>query len=132
MGESAFEVIDDVAWFCASGEQDFVDGVQMITDAILRTKALGLDKLVADITRITGVKPPSVEMRFWLMDEWAKAGRGAVRLALVTRPEFMSEDRFGIAFGMNRGFISNLFETRQQALEWLSGSVPASGERLPR
>jgi hypothetical protein len=55
------------------------------------------------------------------MGVWAKAGRGAVRLALVTRSEFISEDRFGIAFGMNQGFISNLFESRESALAWLSG-----------
>lgn len=123
MGSSSFEVLGDIACFSISGEQDFVDGVHRITDAILHTKTLGLDKLLVDITGITGVHPPSVEMRFWLMGEWAKAGRGSVRMALVTRREFISEDRFGIAFGMNQGFISNLFETRERALGWLSGRL---------
>jgi hypothetical protein len=121
MGQSSFEVVGDIACFSVSGEQDLVGGVHQITDAILRTKTRGVDKLLVDITRISGVEPPSVEMRFWLMGEWAKAGRGSVRLALVTRPEFISDDRFGVAFGMNQGFISNLFETRERALEWLSG-----------
>jgi hypothetical protein len=121
MGQSSFEVVGDIACFSVSGEQDFVGGVHQITDAILRAKARGLDKLLVDITSIRGVEPPSVEMRFWLMGEWAKAGRGAVRMALVTRSEFISEDRFGIAFGMNQGFISNLFETRESGLAWLSG-----------
>ncbi|HEX7369464.1 MAG TPA: hypothetical protein VF284_04180 [Rhodanobacteraceae bacterium] len=121
MGESSFEVVDGVAWFLASGEHNLVDGVHLITAAILRSKAEGLDKLLVDISQVTGVTPPTVEMRFWLMDEWARAGRGHVRVAIVTRPEFMSEDRFGIAFGMNQGFISNLFETRKQALAWLLG-----------
>lgn len=130
MGPSSFEVLGDIACFSVSGEQDFVDGVHQITDAILRTRARGLDKLLVDISGITGVEPPSVEMRFWLMDEWARAGRGAVRLALVTRPEFMSEDRFGVAFGMNQGFISGLFETRERALDWLSGS-PGGARGVP-
>jgi hypothetical protein len=128
MGESSYEVIGDIAWFRVSGEQDFVDAVHRVTDAILRTKVRGLDKLLVDITDIAGIAPPSVENRFWLMGEWAKAGRGAVRLALVTRPEFISEDRFGIAFGMNQGFISNLFETREQALGWLSRPKGGAGE----
>lgn len=127
MVESSYEIIGDVAWFCVSGEQEFVDGVHQITDAISRTKARGLDKLLVDITCIAGIMPPSVENRFWLMGEWAKAGRGSVRLALVTRREFISEDRFGVAFGMNQGFISNLFETREQALDWLSGRNGAAG-----
>jgi hypothetical protein len=121
MGESSFEVVGDIAFFSVSGEHDFVIGVHQITDAILRAKAGGVGKLLVDITSISGVEPPSVEMRFWLMGEWAKAGRGAVRMALVTRSEFISEDRFGIAFGMNQGFISNLFETRESGLAWLSG-----------
>jgi len=128
MGQSSFEVVGDIACFSISGEHDLVGGVHQITDAILRAKSRGLGKLLVDITRITGVEPPSVEMRFWLMGEWAKAGRGAVRLALVTRGEFISEDRFGIAFGMNQGFISNLFETRERALAWLSGR---DGSRYP-
>ena len=138
MGQSSFEVLGDIACFFLTGQQDFVGGVHQITDAILRTKARGMGKLLVDITGIMGVEPPSVEMRFWLMGEWAKAGRGSVRLALVTRREFMSEDRFGVAFGMNQGFISNLFETRERALDWLSGheggrdepAQPATGEAL--
>ena len=121
MGQSSFEVVGDVACFSISGEQDLVGSVHQITDAILRTKARGMGKLLVDITHISGVEPPSVEMRFWLMGEWAKAGRGSVRLALVTRREFISEDRFGVAFGMNQGFISNLFETEAEALDWLLG-----------
>jgi hypothetical protein len=127
MGGSSYEVVGDIAWFCISGEQDFVDAVHRVTDAILRTKVRGVDKLLVDITGISGIAPPSVENRFWLMGEWAKAGWGAVRLALVTRPEFISEDRFGVAFGMNQGFISNLFETREQALDWLSRDKSATG-----
>ena len=120
MGPSSFEVFGDIACFSISGEQELVDGVHQITDAILRTKARGLGKLLVDVTGISGIQPPSVEMRFWLVGEWAKAGRGSVRMALVTRPEFMSEDRFGVAFGMNQGFINNVFETRERALDWLS------------
>ena len=119
MGETSFEVVGDIACFAATGEHEYVDGVHKITDAILRAKSLGISRLLVDILQIRGVAPPSVEMRLWMMGEWANAGRGYVRMALVTRREFMSEERFGIAFGMNQGFISNLFDTREQALAWL-------------
>lgn len=121
MGESSFEVVGDVACCLVWGEHEYVQGVHLITDAILRTKSEGLGKLMVDILGITGVAPPSVEMRLWMMGEWANAGRGYVRMALVTRREFMSEERFGIAFGMNQGFISNLFDTQEQAIAWLGG-----------
>ncbi len=132
MGESSYEVIGDVAWFCLSGEQAFVDGVHQITEAIRDTKARGLGKLLVDITAVEGVEVPSVDMRLWLMDEWAKAGRGSVRVALVLRPEFESEERFGIAFGLNQGFVSNSFTTRERALEWLSGYRPRTDRQPPQ
>ena len=121
MGQSSYDVVGDVACFSLSGGQDLVGAVHQITDAILRTRARGMGKLLVDISDISGIEPPSVEMRFWLVAEWAKAGRGAVRMALVTRREFTSDDRIGVVFGMNQGFISNVFETRERALAWLSG-----------
>jgi hypothetical protein len=119
MGNASFEVIGQIAWFRLTGEHELENGVRQITDAIARTKQRGLDKLLVDITAITGVAPPSVEMRYWLVDEWARAGRGSVRLAVVTRPEFISPDHFGVVFGMNRGFTSNVFESEARALDWL-------------
>lgn len=123
MGEASFEVIGPIARFRLTGEHELENGVHLITDAIVRTKERGLDKLLVDITAISGVKPPSVDARYWLVDEWAQAGRGSVRFALVTRPEFISPDRFGIVFGMNRGFTSNIFESEVRALDWLQRRV---------
>ena len=121
MGSASYEVVGQIACFRLAGEHELEDGVHRITDAILRTKQLGLDKLLVDITGITGVEPPSVDARYWLMSEWAGAGRGSVRVAIVTRAEFIAPDRFAVIFGMNRGFISNVFETADRALEWLHG-----------
>lgn len=124
MGNASYEVIGQVARFQLTGEHDLEDGVRRITDAIVLTKERGLDKLLVDITTITGVAPPSVVARFWLVDEWARAGRGSVRFALVTRPEFIAPDRFGIILGMSRGFIANIFESEARALEWLQRAGP--------
>lgn len=123
MGEASFEVIGRIARFRLAGEHELESGVHQITDAIVRTKEQGLDKLLVDITAIAGVAPPSVDMRYWLMSEWAQAGRGSVRFAIVTRPEFISPDRFGVVFGMNRGFTSNIFESEARALDWLQRRV---------
>ncbi|TAN04799.1 MAG: hypothetical protein EPN36_07080 [Rhodanobacteraceae bacterium] len=121
MGEASFDVIEGVARFRLTGEQVLESGVRQIADAIVRTKQAGLDKLLVDIRHITGVQPPSVTTRLWLMGEWARAGRGSVRVAMVTRPEFIDPDRFGIAAGLNAGFSSNVFEAEDRALDWLLG-----------
>lgn len=121
MGEASYEVVGEVARFRLTGGQVLEDGVQQIADAIVRTKESGIDKLLVDITGITGVEPPGVNARLWLMGEWARAGRSSVRAAIVVRPEFIEPDRFGVIAGMNAGFISNVFETETQALDWLLG-----------
>lgn len=94
-------------------------GAHQIADAIVRTKQSGLENLLVDLTAIAGVEPPTLDMRYWLMDLWARAGRSAVRVAMVARPEFMHADRIGVAAGLNQGFISSVFETEKQALDWL-------------
>lgn len=121
MGEASFEVVGAVARFRMTGTQVLEDGVRQIAEAIVRTKESGLDKLLVDIRHITGVEPPGVAARLWLMGEWARAGRSSVRVALVTRPEFIDPDRFGIAAGLNAGFSSNVFESESSALDWLLG-----------
>jgi hypothetical protein len=126
MGNASYEVIGQIARFRLTGEHDLEDGVRRITDAIVLTKERGLDKLLVDITAITGVAPPSVVTRFWLVDEWARAGRGSVRFAIVTRPEFIAPDRFGIILGMSRGFTVNIFESEAKALDWLQRDGPRS------
>jgi len=119
MAASSYEVIEGVARFRLTGPQVLRDAVLEVADAIVRTKDLGLSKLLVDISTITGVETPSLDTRFWLMGVWAHAGRSAVRVALVTRPEFVRADRIGVVVGLNQGFVSDVFETETQALDWL-------------
>jgi hypothetical protein len=121
MGEAWFEVVGDVARFRLTGEHELEDAVRQIADAIARTKASGLDKLLVDISRISGIEPPGIASRHWMMGEWAREGRSSVRAAMVARAEFIDPDRFGIIAGMNSGFISNVFEDEDRALAWLQG-----------
>ena len=121
MGEARFEVVGEVARFRLTGQQEMEDGVRQIAEAIAHTKATGLDKLLVDIRSITGVEPPGIATRHWLMGEWAREGRGSVRVAFVVRPEFIDPDRFGVIVGRNAGFVSNVFESEEPALDWLLG-----------
>lgn len=121
MGEASFEVVGEVAWFRLTGGQVLEDEVLQIADAIARTRQQGLDKLLVDIRHIADVAPPSIAVRHWMMGEWAREGRASVRVAMVTRPEFIDPDRFGVIAGMNSGLVSNVFEDEGRALDWLLG-----------
>lgn len=134
MGTACFEVVGGTARFRLAGGYTMEDGVRQITDAIVRTRESGFDKLLVDILAITGVEPPSVDARYWIVGEWAKAGRSDVRVALVAPAELLDPDRIGTIIGRNAGFICKAFETGPEALAWLHGPGapgPADGQSMP-
>lgn len=127
MGDASFEVVGEVAIFRLAGNHRREEGVRLIAEAILRVKASGLDKLLVDITGITdgtGAIPPSAAERHWAMREWAAAGSGAVRFAIVIRPEFADPDNLGTIVAVNHGFAARGFRSVDQALDWLMDRPP--------
>lgn len=121
MGEVAYEVVGDVARLRLAGNLGFVKGAQLIAQAIARTRDAGLDKLLVDASGGTSTAVPSLEDRYAIMRGWAAAGRGAVRVALVLRAQFIDPDRIGTSIGMNAGFVSKSFTSEPEALDWLLG-----------
>lgn len=115
-----FEAGADVAKCRIAGEHTLDEGVALVTAAILRSRELGLGKLLVDVRTVTGFDPPSLAARHWFMGEWAKAARGHVRVAMVARAEHLRMDRFGVIAGRNFGMDSNVFEDEDQALAWLA------------
>lgn len=77
---------------------------------ILHAEQAGVRMLLVGVTAVDA-GPPSVAERYWIMSEWAIAGRGAVQLALVIRPEFIDPDNFG----------TNGFTSEARAMDWLLG-----------
>jgi hypothetical protein len=79
-----------------------------------------MGKLLVDITAIAS-GPPTLAERHRIMSEWAAAGRGAVRLALVIRPEFVDPDNFGTQVALNHGLAFRGFVSESRAMDWLHG-----------
>lgn len=115
-----FEAGADFATCRVTGEHTLEEGVALVTAAILRARELGIGKLLLDVSSVTGFEPPSLAARHWFMDEWAKAARSQVRIAMVARAEHIHAERFGVIAGRNFGMDSNVFEDEGQALAWLS------------
>jgi hypothetical protein len=120
MDSMLFEAGADIATCRVTGEHTLEEGVALVTAAILRSRELGIGKLLVDVTTVTGFGPPSLAARHWFMGEWAKAARAHVRLAMVARAEHLRVDRFGVIAGRNFGMDSNVFEDEDQALAWLA------------
>ncbi|MDX1440414.1 MAG: hypothetical protein R3284_10985, partial [Rubricoccaceae bacterium] len=59
----------------------------------------------------------------FFIHEWAEAAHGAVRVALLARPEMLDPERFGVTVAANLGFTADAFTSEEEALAWLeSGS----------
>lgn len=119
MGEVIREAQGDVVVMRLRGDFTLQVGVQAVTDAIVATIADGFAMLLVDFTAMHGVEPPGAGDRHWLMTEWAKAGRGMLRLALLIRPEFADPEHFGTIVGRSRGLDVKGFMDEARALDWL-------------
>lgn len=123
MAELSYEMIGDIAIFRLGGGHGLEQGVQLVKETILRAKHAGVANLLVDVTGI-GFGPPSIAERHWLMTEWAAAGRSAVRVALVVRPEFRDPQHFGTVVARNHGLVLKAFSSEKPAMDWLL-SFPA-------
>lgn len=128
MGDASYEVFGDVAIFRLGGSEGLDQSVSLVGDAIQRTKQSSVGKLLVDITAIAS-GPPTLAERHRIMSEWAIAGRGAIRLALVIRPEFIDPDNFGTHVALNHGLAFRGFLDPARAMDWLLGR--RGGESTP-
>jgi hypothetical protein len=130
MDDASYEVFEGVAIFRLGGSAGLEQGVSLVGNAIQRAKRSSVSKLLVDITAIAS-GPPTLAERHRIMTEWAVAGRGAIRLALVIRPEFIDPDNFGTHVALNHGLAFRGFLDEGHAMDWLlgrrGGGSPKSG-----
>ena len=124
-----FEIKTGYAVFRPTGQVSIGQAVQLITEAIDFARSLNVNKLLVDITNLVGFEPPGLILRYFLIQEWARAAGKMVCLALVTRPEIMDTKivdprKIGTTVAAEIGFTADIFTDEQDALEWLEGRCP--------
>lgn len=115
----SFETGGELAVLRVVGEHTLQQTVDAVTAALLRARERGADKLLVDITAISGFDPPTLGARHEFVARWAEAGRGHLRMAMVVRPEFLDPDRFCVIRAANLGLAYNLFDNEARARAWL-------------
>lgn len=115
----SFEIHGGLAVLRIVGEHTLQQTVDVVTAAIGRVREHGADKLLVDITGISGFDPPTLAARYECVGDWADAGRRRVRVAMVVRPEFLDPDRFCVIRASNLGFAYNLFDNEERARAWV-------------
>lgn len=116
-----FETTETHAIFRPAGQVTLNQAVQRVVAALIYAREQRIRNLLADLTGLTGFPSPSLVARYELMKNGALAAGGAVRIAMVVRPEIFDPEKFGVLVGKHLGLVSDVFLTEPEALAWLQG-----------
>jgi hypothetical protein len=114
-----FEILKERAVFRPTGQVSIGQMTELVATAIGFARSINIQKLLVDITRLTGFGPPDLGLRYFIIHEWARAAGRSVRVALVARPEMLDAQKFGTTVAENLGFVADGFTTEEAALNWL-------------
>jgi hypothetical protein len=120
-----FDVDGGIARFRPRGRYTLVEAVDAISAAIVFCRDGGVSRLLVDASGFVGVPIPTLVDRFLMIEEWALEAQGTVAVALVVRPEYIHERRFGVKVAADFGLVGDVHSNEKQALEWLSGRFAA-------
>jgi len=93
-----------------------------VTQAIELCHPHQVKRFLIDATALTGFASPSMVEQFEIAAQWAMAARGAIKIALVLRPDMIDPQRFGTTVARNRGLQFDTFASEAEALAWLLDS----------
>src|SRR5262245_60817998 len=110
-----FTAVSDHAVFRPIGHVTLAQAAKMIEQSIELARTQRVRKLLAVITGLDGFPSPTLAERFLMVEEWAAASAGLIKLALVIQPWLMNPERFGVLVARNRGFIANVFTLEEDA-----------------
>jgi len=79
----------------------------------------GIGKLLIDVREIEGIDVPEIGHRYWLSSEIAMSAKGAVKIVMIARPEFIDPQKIGVTIAANRNLNLNIFYSEADALAWL-------------
>lgn len=114
-----FRTLDGYAEYRPSGRVTLDQGVQLVTSAIAFARKQQVRRLLVVTAGLTGVVPPTLSARYLMMQTWATTAKGLVKVAVVTRPEMVDPQKFGVTVAANFGLTFNIFIAEEEALAWL-------------
>ena len=118
-----FDVDGELARFRPRGRYSLVEAVESISRAIAFCRDAGVGKLLVDASGFVGIPIPTLVDRFLMIEDWAQESQGRVAVALVVRPEYIHERKFGVKVAADFGLLADVHSTERDALEWLARGV---------
>ena len=114
-----FENLAGYARFRPEGSPSPQDALMMSVAAITFAREQQISHLLVDITRLTGITPPTTLERYTAASAFAQAARGTVKVAVLVPAETVDPERFAVTVANNRGMNVNVFTSDAEALRWL-------------
>lgn len=118
-----FQVVGSRGFYRPVGVVTFEQAVEMVAIAMEYALERQLTDLLASTHGLTGFPPPSTFARYALAVKWAESAGGALRVALVARPELIDAQKIGVLMAQNRGVNGDVFPHEAEALAWLDARI---------
>jgi hypothetical protein len=114
-----FEILKDHAVFRPTGQVSLEQALELVATAVAFARAHVIRKLLIDTSNLTVSEKSSYATQYFFTDDMARVAAGAVRVALVVKPERFDTRKFSTTVAANRGFTVDTFTTEEDALKWL-------------
>jgi len=117
-----FEMLGDIAVFRPRETVTLERAVELVNSAIASARTQRIRRLLVVTTGLEGFDPPGIGMRHFMARQWATTAGGAVRIAVVARPEMLDPHKFGVTVAANFGTRADVFVSESEALAWLDNT----------
>ncbi len=101
------------------GSMSLAQAVDIVCAALRHAALTSANRLLVDVTGLTGFETPTIVERQQLARRLADAAQGKLRMVMLAKPEWIREDKFAIMVARNHGLNSNVFDNEPEALAWL-------------
>jgi len=125
-----FEQVGSRGFYRPIAHVSFEQAVDLVAEALVTARELGLADVLVNTTGLTGFAPPSVFARYAMAGKWTQSAGAALRVALVARPELIDPQKIGVLMMQNRGGTGDVFASEAEARAWLDTRL-GPGQRTP-
>jgi hypothetical protein len=105
--------------FRIEGSQPFAQAVGEVDACLRQAVENGDRRVLVDVRGLTGFAKPDVLARVGMVRRWASTAQGRLKVAVISRAEIDDAERFDVVLAKGLGFEGDVFETEEDAIQWL-------------
>jgi hypothetical protein len=117
-----YQASPDYALYRPVAKVSVEGATELILQAVAFAREHKVRRLLIDGTQLSGYESLTVLERLNGSEQLADEAHGVMKIAIVTKPERIDFQRFGIVVAANRGLHVYVFTSAKEAEAWLAGS----------